>query len=249
MWYRELLADRRALIIYAIVMIIAGAFNAWGAGDSGGIYLSQAVAIAAVAACVFALVIGMHLGNERKNTAHFTFVRPISRSGYAWTVFAVDIGSVAVAYIVGLAALVLPYQLAHGFPAPDLHGISPLTAAILPFAGAFAWYGIATLTGVATRGARSAAVLLGPVALALWCGAVIYPWHAANVFRALSIINPLMYLFVGFQHIERAAHPQYAGSPNGFYDALPVGADASILLIIGMSALLAATFAWQRAEA
>jgi hypothetical protein len=139
MWYREALAVRRSLIVYAIVIVAIGAFNAWGAGDSGGIYLSQAIAVATVAASILALVVGTSLGSELGETAHSALMRPISRAGYAWTVFAVNVIALVIAYLGGLVIFVGTYEAAHGLAPIDLRGVSALTAAALPVGTMLAW--------------------------------------------------------------------------------------------------------------
>ncbi len=94
MWYKEALAMRRALIVYAIVIAAIAVLNAWGAGDEGGIYLTQAMlVVAALTTSILALITGNSLGSERGDMARTALLRPISRGGYAWTVFAVDIAA------------------------------------------------------------------------------------------------------------------------------------------------------------
>jgi hypothetical protein len=250
MWYKEALAMRRALIVYAIVVVVIAALNAWGAGDSGGIYVSQAFDAGSFFGIILALVVGTSLGSERGAQARSALLRPASRERYAWTVFAVDLLALAVAYLLGTGIFTGAYQAAHGFPPMDLSGVTVMTAVILPLAAIFAFYGLASACAVATRAAPASSILVGPICLALWVGAEIYAWPAARIFRVLCFANPLMYVAAAVARIERVAHPATIAAASGgdFYAALPVAADAGVLLAIAAVALLVATFLWKRAE-
>jgi hypothetical protein len=250
MWYKEALAMRRALVVFAIVVAVLGALNAWGAGDSGGIYLSQALDVACFAAIVLALVVGTHLGSERGAQARLALLRPVPRERYAWTIFVVDMVALVVAYGLGVLFIAGTYEAAHGFAPMDFHGVTATTAVLLPLAAIFAFYGLTALCAVAARGALAVSLLVGPVCLVVWVGGAIYRWPAAQAFRLVCIVNPLMYLASAIARIEDAAHPTpgSTASGGGFYAALPVGVDCAMLLAIAAIALLIATFLWKRAE-
>lgn len=250
MWYKEALAVRRALIVFGLVVAALGVFNAWGAGDTGGIYMSQAVFAATLVTCMLALIVGASLGRERATLARSALLRPIAREAYAWTVFAVDVAALLVAYAVSLFLIAGTYELAHGLAAMDMRGITPMTLLILPFGAIVATYGITEVCGITSRGNATVTVAIGPVFIALWLGAAVYGWGVARLFQVLCLLNPLMYLATAFEHVELYAHPGTVGSlRNGVYDALPVSADTTILLAIALASLIVATLAWKRAEA
>jgi hypothetical protein len=250
MWYREVLSVRRSVLMFAIVVAVLGAFNAWGAGDSGGIILSEALDLACFATIVLTLVVGTNLGRELGTLAGAVLMRPAPRERYACTVFAVDLIALALAYLAASVAVVGPYEIAHGLAPMDARGVTMLTAIVLPLCAVFAFYGLTVACGVASRGALGAAILVGPVCLALWVGAAIYAWPITWLFRIVCVANPLIYLASAVNAIERAAHPALVSSTHdsSFYAGLTVGTDATILFAIGAVALLLATLLWKRAE-
>jgi hypothetical protein len=249
-WYKEVLGVRRSLLVYVIVVALVGVFNAWGAGDSGGIILSQALEVSCFAAIVLALVVGTSLGRELSTQARSALMRPTSRERYAWTIFAVDLAAATIAYVAAAVIVVGTFQAAHGFASMDLRGVTPLSAIVLPLAAIFAFYGVTAACALATRGAVVTAVLLGPTLLALWVGAEIYKWPAAAFFRVFSLANPLIYLAAAITRIEHDAHPDLApGIGTSSYAVLSVSTDATILLVIAIVTLALATFLWRRAEA
>lgn len=208
MWYKEALAMRRALVVYAIVIGVIAVLNAWGAGDEGGIYLTQAtLGVAVVTTSILALIAGNSLGNECGDMARTALLRPISRGGYAWTVFAVDIAALFVAYVGAAAIVIATFQAAHGFAPMDLHGVSLLTCVVLPFGAVLAWYGLTTVCSVTSRGSRVVAVLIGPISYVLWLGATAEVRNVAKSFQVLCVVNPLMYLTAAAERVERQAHP------------------------------------------
>ena len=248
MWYKEFLAVRRPLAAYAIVIALVSVFNAWGAGDNGGIILSQAIAVSTGATSILALVLGTHLENERTKSGRSALLRPISRAGYAVTVFTVDAIALAVAYTGTVLLIAGIYEAAHHFAAVDTRGVSLLNSLALPVGAIAAWYAISTACGVGFR-SKAANVLVGPISLALWCGAAVYTWHAAAVFRLLCIVNPIAYFIAAVGRIEQTAHPGMVGQAGGgFYNALPIGTDTAVLFLLAAAGFVLATLAWKRAE-
>jgi hypothetical protein len=251
MWYKEMLAVQRALIAFVIVVALISAFNAWGPSESGGIMLSQALEASCLFAIVLALVIGTSLGRELGTIARSALLRPMSRERYAWSVFAVDLLALAVAYIAASAAITGFLEIAHGFAPMDFSGVTPTTAVIFPLVAICAFYGVTAVCAVMTRGALGGAILLGPICLALWIGAAVYVWGAAPLLRILCLVNPAMYFAAAINAIERQAHPELASPAlrGDFYASLSVGADTAILFCIAAATLLFTAFLWRRAEA
>jgi hypothetical protein len=250
MWYKEALAMRRPLIVYAIVVATIAALNAWGAGDSGSIYVSQAIDVGCFFAIVLALVVGSNLGRERGAQAGSALLRPVSRERYAWTVLGVGMFALVVAYFAGIVIFVGTYQVAHGLPPMDMRGVTVITAIFLPLGAILAFYGLAAACAVATRAAVAWSILLGPICLVLWVGAEIYAWPAGKVFRVLCFVNPLIYVAAAIAQIERQAHPATIAAANGsdYYAALSTGVDSIALFVIAAIALHAAAYLWKHAE-
>ena len=251
MWYKEMLAVRRALVVFVVVVALIGSFNAWGPRESGGIMLSQALEAACLFTIVLALIIGTSLGRELGTLARAALLRPASRERYAWSVFAVDMLALAIAYGAASVAIVGFFEIAHGFAPMDFAGVTILTAVVFPLAALYAFYGLTALCGVVTRGALGGAIALGPICLALWIGAAVYAWGAASLFRILCLIDPAMYFASAVNAIERRAHPVLTAPAlrGDFYATLSVGADTAILLCIAASTLLVAALLWRSAEA
>jgi hypothetical protein len=250
MWFRETLAMRRVLIVYTIVIAAIAALNAWGAGDAGGIYFTQAtLGAAGVSASVLAIFVGNRLGRERGKMATSALLRPISREGYAWTIFAVDSATLVLAYTIAATLIVGTYQAAHGFPPLDLRGASLLTCVILPLGGVFAFYGLMTVCSVLTRGSRFVAILVGPLTWILYLAANVQVHAIARPFQLVGIINPTMYLMAAIANVEASAHPGTMKlQETGVFGVLPLSLDATILYSIALSSLLLATLSWKRAE-
>ncbi len=207
MWYMPYLRVRRAVQIYASIVVgfslVAIALRYWpgalhlNAHDvrAAGTDVSLSSLIAGAAALVggLATVLGLNLAAENDGHLEVAWTKPVSREGYALGVFAVDIGAMLTCIVLTVVCAVLVLDADLGRQAIILgSGTDALkTAAFCGFPlCVYAWI---TALSASLRGGRgTVSGIFWPLMLALVIVAALVHIPAVQlVTNVLNAVNPL----------------------------------------------------------
>ena len=260
MAYVEFLRVRRALIIYAIVIIVNVALltaslhagHVWvqsdtsglrGHHDLGKVPLSVVLVAAAFGSLVFGTLISGSLNRER-DTLPLSWTRPISRERLGLSCMLVDFAAVVAAFVITLGLGLIPLAttgiLARVYP--DGHAV---VGVVLMLGVTVMWYG---LVQAATSWFRGRAGLTVGLSWALFFFLMFLGHQAVfgpivqGVANALNYLNPLAYA------------SSYGRISTGQVDVtsylmLPESVRTVATWSIGIVACAIAIFAWKRSEA
>jgi hypothetical protein len=232
MYYKEYLSLRRPFIVFIATMFVLGLlalFSIHAPSGSTTISVSQMMLFAnAWFVAIFATVCGTSIGQECGDAARLALVRPITRLRSVTTIFAMGIAAIFLATIVGFAAIVLPTAIMGGHIVDaGRYGWFSIT---FPLSFALALYGGAACASVFSRRTQLVAVLVAPLAAALYVAG--FAPGLGVVLRWVNLLNPLSYYIPG---INILANPSLAGHSYGFFGTLSPAID--VLVLFGMFAL------------
>jgi ABC-type transport system involved in multi-copper enzyme maturation permease subunit len=254
--YVEFLRVRRALIIYAIVIVALTILNTVSLNighvhvvDSDPhiaklhIPLTIVLTVAAFGSLLFGTLLAGSLNRERETLA-LSWTRPIPRERLALNYMLVDLAGVVVAFfitlLVGAVPLVTTHLISRIYVDSDV-----LTGVVLMLGVTVMWYGIVQAATSWYRGRAGLAVGLSWAFFIL----LLVIGHRGNfgplveaVTAALNYINPLAYAS-SYGSVEGY------GMDTTSYLGLPENVRLLASWCIGIAACAVAIFAWKRSEA
>jgi len=254
--YVEFLRVRRALIIYAIVIVAITILNTVSLnighvhivdGDPHiaklHVPLTIVLTLAAFGSLLFGTLLAGSLNRERETLA-LSWTRPIPRERLALSYMLVDLAGVVAAFFITLLVGAVPLVTTHLIS--RIYIDSDVLAAVALMLGiTVMWYGIVQAATSWYRGRAGLAVGLSWAFFIL----LLVIGHRSNfgplvesVTGALNYINPLAYAS-SYGRIE-----DYAMDTNS-YLALPESVRVLASWSIGIVACAGAIFAWKRSEA
>jgi hypothetical protein len=244
-YYVEYLRASRALIIGTIVIAVAFAINIaiyFGGGvsvpDKPFVIPFMVVwATAAVAASIFASILGRSLAKENDGHLPVAWTKPVPKSTHAAMKMAVDVAAIAILFAIMSVAAYAYISIAgmmKFISVPSDTGLQLIRFALAPLA----FYGLVQCL-TASVGKRSGTVLglmwVGVFVLsALGSAPLPQPYH--SIFAFIDYANPLVYINVD---IDKGGSVITAG----------LGAATLGLALIAAFGAVGAVFQWQRLEA
>jgi hypothetical protein len=201
---------------------------------------------------VFALIFGSFFASSFNRTsqhAHFTFVRPVSRSRMALEVASVDVAAILGALLFAAALAFVTMSIVAVTIGHDLHfdwGDQWLATALLALGCALMWYAVLQAVSAWTAERRGSGYIFG-IAIAVLASAQGLA-HATflgpvfvDIFKAILFIDPLAYF-------SSVTVDQHGGATIDSYFAMPIGERALIVWVLAAVAIVLASIEWKRVE-
>jgi hypothetical protein len=252
MYYMEFLCVRKTLYWLAGLLAAAVAIVSWAIANGGhGIPQHHAgivpfaalMAGATFVSAIIAMIFGCALARQNAGHLPLVWTRPVSREKYVFTVTAVHLAGIAIAFVMTLAAALSVFAIFGALNALTMTGGAPADAPTMGrmFLFPLAWYGLVMAITASTRGGA------GFMAFGAWIvGSVLVGFDASHLFGGVSGIvinvidhvNPLYY-FSG--HFDDSGRNQ---SMVSNVDVAMVG-----LAAIAVAGYAAAIAQWRRLEA
>ena len=266
MYFKEYLRARKSVIVYTLVWVVffllTSLLTVWlpMVADPDARKISSALlpqpwpdvlGIAAFAAAILSTVLGSTLSNENDGHLELALTKPYSRDAYVTRVIAVDLAAILVSLLIGFVFMLVHFAIFHTGNFACCQGYR-LVAGPDPFLNALhftlfplAWYAIIVCLSASLRGAGIVQGLIWPVAIGLVvlrdlpAAGAWQAWH--NVFVAINVFNPLIYISQG--ESTSGAAVQLGGS------VVPDVVGALVLAAYFLAGCVGAALQWRRVEA
>jgi hypothetical protein len=251
MYYMEFLCVRKTLYWLAVILAAAVAIVSWAISSSvhgaphhfGIIPVAALMAGATFVSAIIAMIFGCTLARQNAGHLPLVWTRPVSREKYVFTVTAVHLVGIVIAFVMTLAAALSVFAIFGALGALTMGGDAPVDAGIVGRMALFplAWYGLVMAITASTRGGA------GFMAFGAWIvGSTLVGFDASHLFGGVSgiVINVI-------DHINPLYYFSGHFDDNGRNQSMVSNVDVAM---VGLAAIAAAGYAaalaqWHRLEA